>query len=894
MSPMSPVLQQLFLKVADLSQPARDQYYNDHDVPPEVVTEVESLLEFDSGATEFLERGIAPAMQQALTKMETNGRCGPYELQQLVGWGGMGAVYLAERNDGELTQRVAVKLLRPGLDSPLMKQRFLKERQILATLSHPNIARLLDAGHSETGQPYLAMEYVEGQPIDVYAANLTIRQKVQLFLKVCPAVAYLHRNLIVHRDLKPNNILVTADGDPKLLDFGIAKILDITAETTVTSARMLTPSFASPEQVMGQAVSTATDVYSLSAVLYLLLTGQPPHVIEGDSPQALAIAICEREVVRPSRLCPAVEADLDFILLKGLRKEPSERYATIEQFTEDLECFLQSKPIRLRRDDLVYRVRKFLRRFWLPATAGTLAIASLVIGLLVASHERNTAQRRFQEVRRLANELFEVDLQVRDLQGSTKARQAIVETSLLYLERLGHEAVSDPELSTEIAGAYAKVAEVQGVPGGPMHLGKTMDALATLKKAEPYLQTALAKRPQDHAVLSNAIQNRVYQSRINEETRNLKESGRLIEEAKQYLARLQALKNQTIEDEKMAGLVWWTAAHIDVNSAKHELARQDGRLAVESLRKVALAKNTPESWAELGSALGTYANASRFVGELQEGLTAIQESREIIGREMKANPNNASLKLRFATALWREGCILAEYDAPSLGQTEPAIQNFSQAMDYAAQVARLNPRDTVSRLYVGTHAWKLGSLLADQDPARALAIYDQGLTSLEEMPPGRATREAYIIHLLARSTYCLRALKRPSDVDRRLNKSYELLKQIKAYPADKIEFNRPAEITLRAHADNEASLGRVQHAISLYEEILQKMDAWGSKPFESLEVANHYSVTYEGLARVHRQNHDLRAAQAIDAKRRELWTSWDAKIPNNPFVKRVLAAANTP
>jgi serine/threonine-protein kinase len=245
----------------------------------------------------------------------------------------MGAVYSGLRVDGEGEQHVAVKLLRPGRDSPALRQRFLAERQILATLAHPNIARLLDAGHGEDGQPYLVMEYVEGQALDRYASGLSVRQKIALFLKVCDAVGYLHRNLIVHRDLKPANILVTTEGEPKLLDFGLAKLLDLDADSTATSMLIITPDYASPEQVAGGPVSTAMDVYSMGAVLYQLLTGASPHQFSSGTPEAIALAISTGRIAPPSRLVPHLKGDLEAILMKTLRREPEERYGT--KFSSD-------------------------------------------------------------------------------------------------------------------------------------------------------------------------------------------------------------------------------------------------------------------------------------------------------------------------------------------------------------------------------------------------------------------------------------------------------------------------------------------------------------------------------------------------------------------------------
>ena len=413
-------VEELFHELADLSAEARTRYFSEHGVDEETRQEVEALLTFDSGASAFLQHDISLGASRALPQLEAKGwRCGPYRLLEVVGRGGMGTVYLAERVDGEVIQRLAVKLLPPGAGGA-QRERFLQERQILASLAHPNIARMLDAGHVENGQPFLAMEYVDGKSIDVFAAGLNVRQKIALFLKVCAAVGYLHRNLVVHRDLKPSNILVTAEGEPKLLDFGIAKILDVATDSTMTSMRMLTPDYASPEQVTGGRVSTATDIYSLGAVLYQLLTGKPAHEFADHSPEEIAQVVTTREVTRPSKWMPELKGDLEFILLKALRKDPQERYATVEQFAEDLEAFLESRTVRARSGNAWYRTRKFLRRYWIPVTAAALVIASLAAGLYLANRQRVIAQRRFQDVRQLANRLFDIDDQVRQLPEAPK------------------------------------------------------------------------------------------------------------------------------------------------------------------------------------------------------------------------------------------------------------------------------------------------------------------------------------------------------------------------------------------------------------------------------------------------------------------------------------------
>jgi len=313
-------IEELFHEVADLSVEDRHRLLVDRDVNPATRLELEALLKFDVTCTASMERCVGQVAHTALSRFEAQDiQCGPYRLRDLLGRGGMGTVHLAERVDGEISQRVAVKLLRPGSDDPQSRQRFLSERQILATLSHPNIARLLDAGHREDGQPYLVMEYVEGQPIDAYCQGLDVRAKISLFLKICGAVGCLHRNLVVHRDLKPPNILVTAEGEPKLLDFGIAKMLDLATDSTVTGIRMMTPDYASPEQVEGGPVTTATDIYSLGAVLYKLLTGSSPHRFENDSAGAIAMAISTGRITSPAKLVTGLNTDLEMIVMKALR-----------------------------------------------------------------------------------------------------------------------------------------------------------------------------------------------------------------------------------------------------------------------------------------------------------------------------------------------------------------------------------------------------------------------------------------------------------------------------------------------------------------------------------------------------------------------------------------------
>ena len=356
---MAPETETIFHAVSDLTFEARGRYFDEHNVTPAVRREVESLLRYDAGATDFLAQGLLKSASQTIEQAEQGSFCGAYRLVRALGRGGMGTVYLAERADGEVTQRAAIKILRYAGDDPFRLQRFLREREILASINHPNIARLLDAGHRANGEPYLVMEYVEGERVDEYASRLKLPDKLRLMIQICEAVAHAHRNLIVHRDLKPSNIMVDSAGRPKLLDFGIAKILEEATDRTQTVHRMLTPDYSSPEQFIGRPPTTATDVYSLGAVLYKILTGRSPHEFPDSTPDRLLSDVQTREPLRPSKLVPGLGRDLDAILGKALRKEPEERYRTVDEFAADLQAFVDFRTISVRRRDWIYRAWKF-------------------------------------------------------------------------------------------------------------------------------------------------------------------------------------------------------------------------------------------------------------------------------------------------------------------------------------------------------------------------------------------------------------------------------------------------------------------------------------------------------------------------------------------------------
>ena len=399
-------IEALFEQALELPASDRDAFLDEACTGnPELHREVTTLLASMSSTGAPLRDAVVAEARRIATDAVTGQvgrRIGPFRLVSLLGEGGMGAVYLAERDDAQFTHQVAIKILSHAVGSPQAIARFRDERQILAALEHPNIVRLLDGGSTDDDLPYLVMEHIDGMSITRYAEQhaLSVRARVALVRQVCTALLYAHQNLVVHRDIKPSNILVDADGAPKVLDFGIAKLLAPVASfereaRTRTGFAMFTPEYASPEQARGDAVSTATDIYSIGAVLYELTCGQPPHRTAGSALDVLRV-ICEIDPPRPSTVGPIsrrreLAGDLDNIILKALHKEPARRYASMDQLADDLGRLLDGRPVAARTATVGYRARKFVRRNKAVVAAATLVGATLLVATGVSLRQARRA-----------------------------------------------------------------------------------------------------------------------------------------------------------------------------------------------------------------------------------------------------------------------------------------------------------------------------------------------------------------------------------------------------------------------------------------------------------------------------------------------------------------------
>ena len=656
--------------------------------------EVEKLLLALDRSGEFLEPepSVTSAGSRAL-------RIGPYLVLDEAGHGGMGVVYHAVRDD-DYRQEVAIKLVKAGAETDFLIGRFRLERQALAMLDHPNIARLLDGGTTPDGRPYLVMEWVKGQPITEHcrAHALSLEERLKLFLDVGDAVEHAHRNLVVHRDLKPSNILITAEGRPKLLDFGIAKIFSNEAsdEPVTLGARLLTPDYASPEQVRGEAVTTVTDVYSLGVVLYEILTGSRPLQFDTRTPAEIERMVCTHEPPPPSAVTatagiPARElrGDLDNVVLKAMQKEPHRRYGSVNQFCEDIRRHVAGLPVGARKDTFWYRARKFVQRHRAGVAATALVFAAMAAGTAttlwqarVAVRERGRAERRFNDVRKLANSfLFEFYDAIRDLPGSTPARSLLVKRALEYLDSLAGESRQDPSLQREMATAYEKVGEVQGDPMFP-NLGDSRGALATFSKALAIRESLSAADPGNHSLK------------------------RELADTYESISDILAFSGDTAGAVRDSG----TALKIYESLADH--FSNDSRFQYD-----------------LAGATYTHAGLLRKSGNLDGSLTEYTRAAELSRRLIAAQPSLPEGKMHLATSIDGVGGILQEK-----GDTRGALENRRKALAIREDLVSQSPNSSHYRRQLGFAHHNLGLSLAEAgDFDLALAQFREELRLFESL-----------------------------------------------------------------------------------------------------------------------------------------------------------------
>jgi tetratricopeptide (TPR) repeat protein/tRNA A-37 threonylcarbamoyl transferase component Bud32 len=710
-----------------------------------------SLLD-DAPST--LARDALQAQDDRLAQHWIGRQLGAWRLVSLIGAGGMGQVFEAERADGQFEQQVAVKVMREGLHDETLIARFKAERQILASLDHANLAKVLDGGVTEEGLPYFVMERVAGEPIDLHCRRLRldVRARLILFRTVCQVVHYAHQKGVVHRDLKPGNILVTVDGVVKLLDFGIAKRLqDAAPERTATQQRVMTLEYASPEQVRGGEVTAASDVYALGVVLYRLLTDASPYeTAPGDGDYALSRAICDTEPAPPSGRVPRAQrgrlaGDLDAVVMMALRKQPERRYATAELLADDLFRHLEGLPVQARRGAWSYRAGRFVLRHRAAVGAALVANLALVAGIgfagwqaVEAHRQRERAERHFASVRQLAN-VFIVDVHkaIEPLAGSTPARKLIVEKALAYLEQLRAEAGSNPALGAELAAGYRQVGDVQGGPFGS-NLGDPKGARASYDRAQALATEAIAARPAkttlNAARKELALSVRMKAALLAAEG-DFKGAMAMCEigiEAARALAR--------DEDEQAAGtraLAGLQATRVHITMLSDDRAGFQAALADAIATLEALWKRFPGDRGAGGNLASMYGlrgqEAVRHDGSPATGAKVrldFLRSIEVTEEVMRHHPDDPLMVANLAVAYNHLG-----HASELLNEPRRAVTERRKSLDLLAPALARDPDNTMLRVDYATFSGELAqSLLAAGDVAQAVQMAESALEHYQRVP----------------------------------------------------------------------------------------------------------------------------------------------------------------
>ena len=716
---------------------------------PELLAEIESLLESDRDAENALHSLVADdltEMTKSSVSADLGSQVGPYLLVRELDSGGMGVVYLAVRSDDHYFQIVAIKMIRKGLDSPELVQRFRVERQILATLNHPNIGAILDGGETREGRPFIVMEYVEGQPITLAgeSRSLSIRQRIELFRSLCSAVHYAHQKLIIHRDIKPSNVMVTPEGVVKLIDFGTSKPMEpqlVLKDDTPTESgfRMMTPDYASPEQLQGKQLTTATDVYSLGVLLFELLTGSRPYTLRGLSPAAAERVLLTGESRKPSaapdltsRTRRELAGDLDRIVMTAMNHDQTQRYRSVQHLEEDLLRYLQGKPIAARNASPIYTLRKLVQRHKTVTFTSLAMIVLLSTSLLIYSSQSRKADRRVTEVRTLADSaISDMTDKLQHSSASTKTRAALFHSALTYLDELRRSTGNDPRLLIELSKAYVRVGDLEGSPF-VANLGNSGTAIASYQKAWQAASEAHARMPGDDSTAA-------------------------LIEADQRLGGIQAFLGNLHEahDNYQQGLSWarafWQQKPNDP-ARKRLLARNYagmGDVDLSSLNPDQALQSLTAAFQIFGISpsgdedhdrmlIGLYLDRAIIFNELGRQSQALEDNREAVTLAevlLQRFPSSVQARRSLLVAYEQSVLLLAGRDVLNVGDSEQAQVYARKALAIAQMLVGLDSGNVQAQYDLAIAYAEMGDSFRLTNFEMAGAWYRKSISLTKELAP---------------------------------------------------------------------------------------------------------------------------------------------------------------
>ncbi|MBI4910230.1 MAG: protein kinase [Acidobacteria bacterium] len=870
--------------------------------------EVELLLSHDATQgmpIDNVVREAAHELARENSEWLVGKQVGVYQVTGLVGEGGMGAVYKAVRNDDHFRKEVALKVVRHGAETQSLLRRFRSERQILAALDHPYIARLLDGGATPEGLPYFVMELIDGVSITSYVRQnrLTVDARLELFRKVCEAVQYAHSKLVVHRDLKPANILITPNGTPRLLDFGIAKLLTAedglpVADVTAT-LRLLTPYYASPEQVRGSSVGTSTDVYSLGAILYEVLTGRHPIGSEGQTPVEITAAVCTQDPSPPSRSLEldsatrrSLSGDLDNIVLMALRKEPERRYRSVEQFSEDISRYLRGHPVIARAPTFSYRATKFVGRNRIAVGAAALAAISLIAGAGVAVFEARRAERRFQQVRKLANTfLFSFHDQIEHLAGSTPAREFVVKTALEYLDSLASESGNDVALQTELATAYLRVAHVQGNPRAA-NLGQSDAALVSLSKAIQIAESLARRQPANAAALrilatAYSQQGDLIGSVKGDPAQSLSALRKAVDAGE----RLVRLSNASLEDwtSRAGHLLQLGDGLLDEAPKEAKAAWEQGLLSAKRADAIASSAPTRRTVAQ---ALQRMGRVSHELGDPAAAVDYLHQSEKIIEELHNAYPDDVRYFRELSILYILLGNNTGNPGYFNLEKPAEAIAYYEKAAAVQRQLTAKDPKDARARLDEVFTAIRLTQTYIPPPGPQTVAQGRRCLAMLDQMiarTPNDTRMQRIRRNCVSALSRVLAETGKPLELIPRLEETLqEARKEAMAGPKDIVRqafLNSALEDLAYAHL-LARQWTQAQQYLEQASTLLQRLHR--ELP-NDLYFARDLAVAQEYLGRVHQGRADTAKASASYKDALKTWNEWRAAAQDNIYVATRIA-----
>jgi len=834
--------------------------------------EVRALLRTHESAGAFLE-GPPPGGVEALADDPVGRRFGAYESVGLAGAGGMGAVHLCRRVDEQFEKLVAVKVIHRWFDTREITERFAQERRVLASLQHPNIAMLLDAGVTEAGSPYIVMEHVDGRPIDEHCdrAGLGVDDRVRLFLSVCDGVMAAHRALVVHLDLKPSNVLVTDDGLVKLVDFGIARLLKGGGGDDGGARVAFTPAYAAPEQAAGGAVSVATDVYAMGAVLYRLLAGVRPFSGRETTSSGIAETLTSASPAPPSRVSGLrLSRDLDAVVLRAMSRSPGDRYETVEALAADLRRYLGGFVPMAARSSPARRAQMFVRRHpWGVAAAATIAlvlgggVAAVAWQAAVATRERDRAEQRFADLRRFTNVMLsQVDAKLTDLPGAIDARRVIVSEASAYLDSLAEEAGDDPDLLLEVASSYVQLANIQR-NSVSSDLGDTAAAVRHHERARELRERALRVRPGDATAHAGIAESLVFLGDMARAQGDLDGAvDRYRESERRWALALEGGAASEIDVAHSCAVVLIKVGIVETMRGEFGAALRSYERALplnslvlerEPSRLISL-RNQAVIYEKLGEVLelrGDAAGAHERLGRAHE-----------IYLELAAlEPDDVRHRFSLAVSHSKLGEVLGHPSYTNLGDLEGAIREYREGEAIVAGLIAAAPEDARARSYASFFDRRLGTLLSvggayDEALVYQRRAHDAAAALFEANPTDlRAKSDVASARVTLGGTHlamgdpgrALEWFRRAITIHRELLETSSGLARVRQELAVTLRQAGECLMSLSAESDDQAP-GALREAASMFEESVALLTDLSDIDVEREVIGRELRVAEERLA----------------------------------------------